>query len=161
MNAGAGKRLTRLLEIRRLKEASRRQEYGLAMRAEEEAKQAADARKEELETAQGQTRDVLGKRAIQPDQLRRLHEEVRFRERLSERSELVRRQEAAAREIAERAYQHARRDSKSLEKLQERYEERTAVSKKRAEQLTNDEAALRRFIDASSDAQNRSIDRRI
>lgn len=155
------KRLVRLLDIRRLKEASRRQEYGLAMRAEEDARQEVAARRAVLASAQDQTRATLMSGAVQPAELRRLHEEVRFRERLADRSEATRRRESEARERAERAYRDARRDSRSLEKLRERHEEREALSRKRAEQVLNDEAALRRFLDASADAPDAHVDRRL
>jgi len=161
MRNDADTRLTRLLDIRRLKEAGRRQEYGLAMRAEEKAQEIADSDRDDLETVQDEARSALSGESIELDQLIRMHEEMRFRERMSERSELQRQKESAAREGAEKAYRNAKRDSKSLEKLQERHEERAAVSRKKAEQLANDEAAMRRFIDASNGVGDQAIDRRV
>ena len=146
MSRNRRQRLARLLDIRRLKEASTRQEYGLAMRSEERAIDRVRTEAGRLDAARATSVDALRQRAITIESLVRLHQDVLYREQTHREREADRERETRLREDAESLYRAARRDSKSLERLEDREREQEESARRRAEQKITDEAALRRFM---------------
>lgn len=151
--SGRGRRgLKRLLDIRRLKESSSRQEYGLAMRSEETAiDREATAMRALLASQQG-VLSRLGGGVVAVEALRRITEELGFRERVknvtSERRQVL----SGERQKAETVYRLSRRDKRSLERLQDRQRDADSRARRKAEQVLTDEAALRKFMIRSDGA---------
>ncbi|MFH0945499.1 MAG: flagellar FliJ family protein [Planctomycetota bacterium] len=144
------RKLVRLLEIRRYQEAASRQEFGIAVRKEQEAEDRCERGKGVMNGAHDGFRQQVGAGRVTVEALRSVARQVRFCERQWEMLKLQFEKKQEQRIRARQEYQEARRKSLSLERLEERRAEAEAVGLRRAEQKSADEVALRRFAETTA-----------
>lgn len=161
MNARTS-RLNRLLELRRHDESLARQEFGGALRLEEEARQDEDRARETLEFQNTRLRDATtGAVALGVETWKALLTRVLDHERRVFGFSEIRNERTEARVDCERRWQDLRRKERALEKLVERRAEERRRADLRAEQKELDEVALRRHADDAfpRDASDEGVER--
>lgn len=140
------RRFERLADVRRFEEDRKRQELGLALRAEQGAEERVSERRVLLLETQQEFRNLLKKKALSPEQFLEMNARLRFREEAVELGSAELERHKQARLAVEAAFHEARARTRSLEKWIERQEAEVEAQERRVEQKATDEVALFRFL---------------
>jgi len=144
------RRLDRLIDLRRREETLRRQELGIAVRAENEARAAVDQAERVLAAEQGKFRDVVDSGELSAALLKRFTAELLDLERALEAQRQTLAEAVRARDVEQSEYELARRKKRSLERLEEKRKAAEEREARRREQKDADGVALRRHQDGTS-----------